>query len=30
MDLGMYTPAFVVFFNLIWGVVAALAIKQAK
>jgi hypothetical protein len=30
MDLGMYTPVFVVFFNLIWGVVAALAIKQAK
>jgi len=30
MDLGMYTPAFVVFFNLIWGVVAAIAIKQAK
>jgi len=30
MDLGMYTPVFVVFFNLIWGVVAAIAIKQAK
>jgi hypothetical protein len=30
MDLGMYTPAFVVFFNLIWGGVAAIAIKQAK
>lgn len=30
MDLGMYTPVFVVFFNLIWGVVAALAIKLAK
>jgi hypothetical protein len=30
LDLGTYTPAFVVFFNLIWGVVAALAIKSAK
>lgn len=30
MDLGMYTPVIVVFFNLIWGVVAAIAIKQAK
>jgi hypothetical protein len=30
LDLGMYTPAFVVFFNLIWGIVAALTIKSAK
>lgn len=30
MDLGMYTPVFVVFFNLIWGGVAALAIKYSK
>lgn len=30
LELGMYTPAFVVFFNLIWGIVAALAIKLAK
>jgi len=30
LDLGMYTPAFVVFFNLVWGIVAALAIKFFK
>ena len=30
MDLGMYTPAFVVFFNLIWGVVTAITIRSAK
>jgi hypothetical protein len=30
LDLGMYTPAFVVFFNLVWGIVAALAIKFSK
>lgn len=30
LELGMYTPAVVVFFNLIWGIVAALAIKLAK
>ncbi len=30
LELGMYAPAFVVFFNLIWGVVAALTIKSAK
>lgn len=30
MDLGMYTPVFVVFFNLIWGVVTALTIKYSK
>ena len=30
MDLGMYTPAFVVFFNLVWGVVTALFIKYSK
>jgi hypothetical protein len=30
MDLGMYTPVFVVFFNLIWGIVTALAIKYSK
>lgn len=30
LELGMYTPAFVVFFNLIWGIVAGLAIKLAK
>jgi len=30
MDLGMYTPVFVTFFNLIWGVVSALAIKYSR
>jgi hypothetical protein len=30
MDLGMYTPVFVTFFNLIWGIVAALTIKYSK
>ena len=30
MDLGMYTPVFVVFFNLIWGVVTALTIKYSR
>jgi hypothetical protein len=30
LDLGMYTPLFVVFFNLVWGIVAAVAIKFSK
>jgi len=30
MDLGMYTPVFVVFFNMTWGIVTALAIKYSK
>jgi hypothetical protein len=30
LDLGMYTPVFVVFFNLVWGIVAGLAIKFSK
>jgi hypothetical protein len=30
LDLGMYTPVFVVFFNLVWGIVAAFAIKFSK
>jgi hypothetical protein len=30
MDLGMYTPVFVVIFNLIWGVVTALTIKYSR
>ncbi len=30
LDLGLYTPLLVVFFNWIWGVVAALAIKLSK
>ena len=27
VDLGLYTPVFVLFFNWVWGFVAALAIK---
>ena len=27
IDLGLYTPVFVLFFNWVWGFVAALAIK---
>ncbi len=27
LDLGMYTPIFVIFFNLIWGIIAGFAIK---
>ncbi|MCG6972936.1 MAG: hypothetical protein LJE66_07315 [Desulfobacterales bacterium] len=30
LDLGMYTPVFVVIFNLVWGIVAAFAIKFSK
>ena len=30
LDLGMYTPVFVVVFNLVWGIVAAVAIKFSK
>jgi hypothetical protein len=30
LDLGLYTPVFVVFFNLIWGIVAALAIMFSR
>jgi len=30
LDLGLLTPLFVLFFNWIWGVVAALSIKLAK
>lgn len=30
LDLGLYTPLFVVFFNWVWGVVAALTIKFAR
>ena len=30
LDLGMYTPVFVVFFNLVWGIVSAFAIKFSK
>jgi len=27
IDLGLYTPVFVLFFNWVWGFIAALAIK---
>ncbi|MGA8179008.1 MAG: hypothetical protein WB792_03045 [Desulfobacterales bacterium] len=30
LDLGMYTPVFVILFNLVWGIVAGLAIKFSK
>ena len=30
IELGIFTPLFVIFFNWVWGVVAALAIKYAK
>ncbi|MDQ6968337.1 MAG: hypothetical protein Q9M14_06620 [Mariprofundaceae bacterium] len=30
LDLGLFTPLFVLFFNGVWGVVAALAIKHGK
>ncbi len=30
LDLGLLTPLFVLLFNWVWGVVAALAIKFAK
>lgn len=30
LDLGLSTPLFVIFFNWIWGVVTALAIRLAK
>ncbi len=30
LDLGLYTPLLVLFFNWVWGVVAALAIKLSK
>jgi hypothetical protein len=30
LDLGLLTPVFVVFFNVVWGVVAALYLKTAK
>lgn len=30
LDLGLYTPLLVLFFNWVWGVVAALAIKFSK
>jgi hypothetical protein len=30
LELGLYTPVLVTFFNLVWGLVAALAIKFSK
>jgi hypothetical protein len=30
MKLGLYTPAVVLFFNWVWGIVAAVTIKLAK
>jgi hypothetical protein len=30
LDLGAYTPIFVVFYNLVWGLVASLAIESSK
>lgn len=30
LDLGLLTPVFVLFFNGIWGIVSALAIKLAR
>lgn len=30
IDLGLYTPVFVLFFNWVWGVVTALAIRLSK
>ena len=30
LDLGLYTPLFVLFFNWVWGVVTALTIKFAR
>jgi hypothetical protein len=30
LSLGILTPAFVVFFNMVWGLVAGLTIQAAK
>ena len=30
LDLGLLTPAFVVFFNGVWGIVTALTIRMAR
>ncbi|MDX1694492.1 MAG: hypothetical protein R3208_12065 [Ketobacteraceae bacterium] len=30
LDLGLYTPVFVIFFNWVWGVVTALTIRLAR
>jgi hypothetical protein len=30
LDLGLLTPVFVIFFNMVWGFVAGLAVKISK
>ena len=30
LELGLYTPLFVIFFNWVWGAITALTIKLAK
>lgn len=30
LDLGLYTPLFVLFFNWLWGIVTAITIKLAR
>jgi len=30
IELGLFTPVFVLFFNWVWGVIAALTIRFAK
>jgi hypothetical protein len=30
LELGLYTPVFVLFFNWVWGVFTALTIKLQK
>tara|TARA_R110002074_G_scaffold145034_1_gene293304 strand:+ start:174841 stop:175233 length:393 start_codon:yes stop_codon:yes gene_type:complete len=30
LDLGLYTPLFVLFFNWIWGITAAISIKVSR
>jgi len=30
LDLGLLTPLFVIFFNWVWGIIAALSIKHVK
>lgn len=29
-DLGVFTPLFVVFFNMVWGVVTSIAVRSSK
>jgi hypothetical protein len=30
VELGLFTPVFVIFFNWVWGIITALTIKYAK